>query len=114
MGNFILKVYTRAKILFWNLQILDKIYAFSKYLYDNRVFHNGNPEDVLKVLSTFTELAWDEYPDSVVMNRTPVQSAALLGVLIKYYYETHSSSTLSQILEVLKNEFIEREKNGRK
>jgi hypothetical protein len=50
----------------------------------------------------------------MVMGRTPCQSTDLLGVLVKNYYETGSSVVLNQILEVLKNEFIEREKNGRK
>jgi hypothetical protein len=48
------------------------------------------------------------------MNRNAGQSTALLGVLIDKWFEDHSIVTLNQILEVLKNEFIEREKNGRK
>lgn len=114
MVDIILRVYIRAKIIVWNLQMLYKIYAFGTYLYHNRVFHNGDPKDVLKVLQKFIEKAWSEYPDTVVMNRTTVQSAALLGVLIDQYYKTGSNITLEQILEVLKNEFIERKKNGRK
>ena len=113
MGDFILRVYIKAKMLFWNLQILYKIYLIGKYLYKDRILHNGDPKDVLKVLQKFIEKAWAEYPDKIVMGRTPVQSAALLGVLVKKYYETGSSTTLNQILEVLKNEFVEREKNGR-
>ena len=114
MRDFILKVYTSFKITIWNLQMLYKIYLLGKYLYTDRVFHNGNPKDVLKVISKFTENAWAEYPEKTVMGRTPVQSAALLGVLVKKYYETGSNTHLNQILEVLKNEFIERENNGRK
>lgn len=114
MRDFILRAYTSFKIAVWNLQMLYNIYLLGKYLYADRVFHNGNPKDVLKVISKFTENAWAEYPDKVAMGRTPVQSAALLGVLIKKYYETGSNTYLNQILEVLKNEFIEREKNGRK
>lgn len=114
MRDFILKVYTSFKITIWNLQMLYNIYLLGKYLYTDRVFHNGNPKDVLKVISKFTEEAWAEYPNKTVLGRTPVQSAALLGVLVKKYYETGSSTHLNQILEVLKNEFIERENNGRK
>ena len=114
MRDFILKVYTSFKITIWNLQILYKIYAFGKYIYQDRILHNGEPRDILKVIQKFTENAWAEYPNKAVMGRTPLQSAALLGVLVKNYYETGSNTTLNQILEVLKNEFIEREKNGRK
>ena len=114
MRDFILKVYTSFKITIWNLQILYKIYLLGKYLYTDRVLHNGDPKDVLKVISKFTEKAWAEYPEKTVMGRTPVQSAALLGVLVKRYYETGSDTILDQILEVLKNEFIKRESNGRK
>ena len=114
MRDFILKVYVKAKLTIWNLQMLYKIYLLGRYLYNERVFHNGKPEDVLKVIQKFTEKAWSEYPDKIKMNRTPVQSAALLGVLVKRYYETGSDTILDQILEVLKNEFIKRESNGRK
>ena len=114
MRDFILKVYVKVKITIWNLQMLYKIYLLGRYLYNERVFHNGKPEDVLKVIQKFTEKAWSEYPDKVIMNRTPVQSVALLGVLVKKYYETGSDTILDQILEVLKNEFIKRESNGRK
>jgi hypothetical protein len=114
MRDFILKVYIKVKIAIRNLQMLYNIYLLGRYLYEERVFHNGKPEDVLKVIQKFTENAWSEYPDKVRMNRTPVQSAALLGVLVRKYYETYSDIILDQILEVLKNEFIKRESNGRK
>ena len=114
MRDFILKAYINFKITVWNLQMLYKIYLLGTYLYRDRVFHNGDPKDVLKVISKFTEKAWAEYPNKIAMGRTPVQSAALLGVIIKKYYETGSNTYLNQILEVLKNEFIERENNGRK
>ena len=114
MRDFILRAYTSFKIAVWNLQILYKIYTFGRYIYQDRIFHNGEPRDILKVIQKFTENAWAEYPDKTVMGRTPVQSAALLGVIINTYYETGSNTYLNQILEVLKNEFIERENNGRK
>lgn len=114
MRDFILRVYVKARIFVWNLQILYKIYLFGKYLYKDRVLHNGNPKDVLKVLQKFTEEAWAEYPDKRVMGRTPVQSAALLGVLIRHYYDSGSNIILNQIMQVLRTEFIEREKNGGK
>lgn len=114
MVDFVLRAYIKLKSLVYNMQMLYKIYNFSKYLYEDRIFHNGYAQDVLKVIQKFTELAWSEYPDKRVMNRTPVQSAALLGVLIKQYYKTGSNTNLEQILEVLKNEFIKRESNGRK
>lgn len=108
MIDFILRVYTRFRIIFWNLKILQKIYMFGSYLYTSRILHNGKPEDILKALQKFVELAWTEYPEKVVMNRTTIQSATLLGILIKQYYKTGSNTVLEQILEVLKNEFIKR------
>ena len=114
MVNFILRVYTRFKIILWNFKILCKIYAFSIYLFNERILHNGDPEDILKVLQKFVELAWTEYPEGRVMNRTPYQSALLLGVLIKKYIKSGSNIILDQIIEVLKNEFIKRGSSGGK
>ena len=48
------------------------------------------------------------------MNRDVCQSAALLSVLIDKWFVSESNATLNQIIQVLKTEFIEREKNGRK
>ena len=47
--------------------MLYNIYLLGKYLYTDRVFHNGNPKDVLKVISKFTENAWAEYPEKTVI-----------------------------------------------
>ena len=50
------------------------------------------------------------------MGRSVKRSAELLNVLTTSYIETKSETTLDQILEVLKREFIQREnkQNGRK
>ena len=114
MVDFILRVYTKIQITVKNIQMLYKIYKFSIYLYQDRIFHNGYPLDVLKVLKKFIELACSEYCTTLVMNRNPNQSSELLSTLIERYYNTGSNTTLEQILEVLKNEFIKRENNGRK
>ena len=36
--------------------MLYKIYLLGRYLYEERVFHNGKPEDVLKVIQKFMKM----------------------------------------------------------
>ena len=114
MRDFILRVYMKLKLFGEWLVNLDRLINFSYYLYKNDIFRKGDPSLVLRVLQNFTFYSFREYRDTLVMNRNACQSTALLGVLIDKWFEDHSIATLNQILEVLKNEFIEREKNGRK
>ena len=114
MGNLALKFYVKSKIFMWNLRMFYKIWCFSKYLYKNRIFHLGDPSLVLKVVQKFTELAWSEYKDTVIMSRSPIKSAALLGILINKYFETGSKVLLDQIMQVIRTDFILRERDGRK
>ena len=114
MTNLILKVYIKwTNFLTW-LRCLFRLCAFSWQVYKQDLFRKGEPKLVLVALKEFINCAWGEYSNTLVMNRTPVQSAALLNTLIESWFETGSSTRLNQILEVLKNEFIERESNGRK
>ena len=48
------------------------------------------------------------------MGRSLVKSSLLFQALVDTYQETKSDVTLNQLLEVLKEEFIKREENGRK
>lgn len=114
MGNFILRVYIKWKLFVKRVINFIRLMNFSYYLYKRDIFLKGDPKLVLRVLEHFTYWAFREYDNTKVMNRSTEESVALFSVLIDSYFETGSSTTLSQILEVLKNEFIEREKNGRK
>ena len=115
MRDFILRVYVKCKEFFRWLINLDRLLRFSYYLYKKDIFSKGDPKLVLRVLQHFTFWAYKEYNQSTrVMNRDAWESTQLLSVLIDKWFADGSSITLSQILEVLKGEFIEREKNGGK
>ena len=114
MRDFILRVYIKYQAFLKDLQMLCKVIWLAEYLYKNRIFHNGDPSLVLRVLQKFTEKAYSEYNEEFVMGRTPLDSTKLLSVLIDRYFETKSKVTLDQILQVLRVEFILREsKSGR-
>lgn len=72
------------------------------------VFVNNNPEDVLQVIGTFILSESAFYGDTIKMSRDMSSSTALLLALIDFYLEGHSNTHLEQLLEVLKNEFIQR------
>ena len=74
------------------------------------VFTSRNPEDVLQVIAAFLLSESPTYKNSVKMSRDLSSSLALLLVLIDFYIEGHSETHLEQLLEVLKNEFIKRER----
>ena len=78
------------------------------------VFKERPPEFVLMVIKKYIALESPYYPSTMYWGRTVQKSAELLGALTDSYLETKSEVTLDQILEVLKKEFIERDKNGRK
>ena len=75
------------------------------------VFTSRNPEDVLQVIGAFLLSESAYYRNSIKMGRDVSSSTALLLVLIDFYLEGHSETHLEQLLEVLKNEFIKREKD---
>ena len=114
MGDIILRVYVKMKLFRDWLINLDRLLNFSYYLYKNDIFRKGDPKLILKVIQEFTFWSFREYSDKRVMNRDACQSAALLGVLINKWFEDQSKTTLDQIMQVLRIEFIERESNGRK
>ena len=114
MGDIILRVYIKFQAFTSWLTNVYRLYQFTKYLYKNDIFRKGDPKLVLRVIQEFTFWSFREYEDTRVMNRDACQSAALLGVLIDRWFVSQSNTTLNQIMQVLKTEFIEREKNGRK
>lgn len=114
MGDFILRVYVKIKLFRDWLINLDRLLNFSYYLYKNDIFRKGDPKLILRVIQEFTFWSFREYGDKRIMNRDACQSAALLGVLINKWFEDQSKTTLDQIMQVLRIEFIERESNGRK
>ena len=79
-----------------------------------KVFRGNSPELVLKIIEMFVVLESPLYRDTLYLGRSMADSALLLQSLIRSYLETKSEVTLSQIMTVLKEEIIEREKkNGR-
>ena len=88
---------------------------FSYFLSKEKVFGSKSPELILRVIKKFIALDYPNYPKSSYLGRTLENSSKLLSSLIDSYFNTKSEVTLNQILEVLKEEFIQRvEKHGRK
>ena len=89
---------------------------FIYFLTTNRIFGSNSPEVILKVIGKFIALEAPFYSDKIVMGRSVSKSIELLEILINLYIPTKSETTLEQIIEVLKREFIQRENknNGRK
>ena len=114
MKDFILRVYMKAKEFNRQMTNFIRLLYFSYYLYKNDIFNQGDPKLVLRVIQEFTFWSFREYDNTIVMNRNACQSATLLSVLIDKWFKDNSDITLNQIMQVLKTEFIEREKNGRK
>ena len=114
MINFILRGYIKAKEFSRRMTNFIRLLHFSYYLYKKDIFNQGDPRLVLRVLQEFTFWSSREYDSTLVMNRDACQGASLLHTLIDKWFKDNSSITLNQILQVLKTEFIEREKNGRK
>ena len=86
------------------------------YFLSNGIFGSNSPETILKLICKFVSLEAPFYSNKVVMGRSIQKSIELLNILISSYIETKSETTLEQILEVLKREFLQRESknNGRK
>lgn len=114
MGDIILRGYIKLQTFLSWLRSVYRLYHFTKYLYKNDIFLKGDPKLILRVIQEFTFWSFREYGDTRVMNRDACESAALLSVLINKWFVSESNVTLNQIMQVLKTEFIEREKNGRK
>ena len=87
---------------------------FSYFLSKDKIFGSKSPELILRVIKKFIALEYPNYPDVKYLGRSIKNSYDLLAALINSYLITKSETTLNQILEVLKEEFIKRtEKDGR-
>ena len=86
------------------------------YFLSKGIFGSTSPEVILKMICKFVTLEAPFYSDKIVMGRSVKKSAELLCCLVNSYIETKSSTTLNQIIEVLKEEFLKREdkRDGRK
>ena len=84
-------------------------YVKFTYFLSDGIFGSGSPRSLLRLISKFTELEAPFYSKRFVMGRGPQKSAELLNSLVEAYARTKSETTLNQILEVLKREFILRE-----
>ena len=79
------------------------------YFLGQGIFGSSSPNVILKLLCKFIALEAPFYSDKMVMGRSTKKSVQLLNALTTSYLETKSETTLDQILEVLKAEFLRRE-----
>lgn len=91
-----------------------KLIKFMFYISDQNIFGQESPKYLLRVIQKFVELEAHKYSSVTFFGRNAIDSAALLESLINAYFRNKSATTLNQIFTVLKDEFIEREENGRK
>lgn len=91
-----------------------KLMAFMFYISEQNIFGQKSPKYLLRVIQKFVELEASKYSTVTFFGRNAVDSAILLKSLINAYFTNKSATTLNQIFTVLKDEFIERETNGRK
>lgn len=114
MVDFLLKVYIKSRVLLRGITNFFRLLTFVKYLHKNKLFGTCDPKFVLKVVQKYIEIESYTYSDKFILSRSKEQSTCLLSVLIDKYMETGSDNILEQIIEVLKTDFIKRERNGRK
>ena len=91
---------------------------YTKFIYflSKGIFGSSSPDVILKLICKFVALEAPFYSNKIVMGRSIKKSIDLLNTLVNSYIETKSETTLDQITEVLKREFLQRENknNGRK
>lgn len=113
MKDIILRGYIKLKMFISWMVNLRHLFNFAYSLYKIDIFRKGDPKLVLRVIQEFIVQAYKEYNDTTVMNRDVWQSTLLLSTLIDKWFMDQSKTTLNQIVEVFKTEFVEREINGR-
>ena len=106
----LIKAYYFVYKFFENILALVRSFKFLTVLNRFRIFQRRNPEDVLRVIRAFILSESPYYANNIKMNRSTSNSAILLSILIDTYLGSHSDKHLEQLLEVLKNEFIKRER----
>lgn len=89
-------------------------FKFFYLLFKGNILGSDSPSTILNLLRAFVSLESPYYPNSYYMGRSLAKSSLLFQALVDTYLETKSDVTLNQLLEVLKEEFIKREENGRK
>ena len=94
--------------------IVKKTLGFCYFLFHEKIFGVGNTLNILKILQLYLSFECDYCSDKLIMNRDKYKSAALFSVLVNEYLKNRSEVTLSQLLSVLKEEFIKRDIDGRK
>jgi hypothetical protein len=91
---------------------------YTKFIYflSKGIFGSSSPDVILKLICKFVALEAPFYSNKIIMGRSAQKSIELLSVLVPSYIKTKSETTLDQILEVLKREFLQRENknHGRK
>jgi len=102
-----LKWFTVAKFI---LKMLAPL-KLAWYIYRHDYFGKGNGISTLKVLCQYLKLEKSYFSDKLVKYRNVDESLVLFESLINNYKVTNSSYKLGQILTVLKEDFLERDKN---
>lgn len=93
---------------------LYKLLIFVKYVHQERIIGSGYTKDILKVVGKLVELEENNYPNHRVMGRSIEESVKLFNVLSNKYLMSGSKIILEQLMQVLRVEFIERDKWDRK
>ena len=110
MVDLLLKVYIKSRALVWSILNFIRLLTFVKYLYSNKLFGTRDPKFVLKVIQKYIEIESYTYSEKTIYSRNKEQSTELLSILVDKYWETESDTVLEQIIEILKTDFIRREK----
>ena len=109
-----IKLHVKLKLLYIKICNIIKFLKFSFFLYKQHVFRDGNPSLVLRVIQKYIELESSNFSDSLCLGRSIKSSTKLLSTLIDEYFETKSERALNNTLEVLKEEFIKRNRKSDK
>ena len=94
-------------------KIFLKTLSFCYFAFRWKIIGTGDMTRMLNMLQLYLSYECDYCSDKIIMNRDKYKSAALFSVLVKIYIEKGSDVTLAQLLSVLKEEFIKRDKDGR-
>ena len=114
MKNFILLLFIKAKLFPKRVLSILRTLSFCYFSFKWKIFGSGDPLNILRILKLYLSYECSEYSDKYIMSRDKYTSAGLFTSLVDKYIETQSIVTLNQLLSVLKEEFIERDNNGRK
>lgn len=114
MRDFVKNTYLMFKNILRSIVNLYKLLIFVKYVHQERIIGSGYTKDILKVVGKLVELEENNYPDHRVMGRSIEGSVKLFNVLSNKYLMSGSKIILEQLMQVLRVEFIERDKWDRK